>query len=164
LIIRAGDFFGPLAGNNWFSEALVKPGQAATVITYPGRSGVGHQWAYVPDVAETVVRLLETSKTLDHFAVFQLKSHWDDCTQMIEAICKAAGNPNIKFARGLIQMLAPFAVVSGEHGNAISLEPADPDRQQMPQGGTRCRAALILDVASIGLGCLQDEARPRAGL
>jgi nucleoside-diphosphate-sugar epimerase len=98
LIIRAGDFFGPLAGNNWFSEALVKPGQAATVITYPGRSGVGHQWAYVPDLAETVVRLLETSKTLDHFAVFQLKSHWDDCTQMIEAICKAAGNPNIKFA------------------------------------------------------------------
>ena len=62
LIVRAGDFFGPRAGNNWFSQGLVKPGKPVTTITYPGRSGIGHQWAYLPDVAETLVRLLEKAR------------------------------------------------------------------------------------------------------
>jgi len=52
LIVRAGDFFGPRAGNNWFSQALVKPGKPMTVVTYPGRGGGGHQWAYLPVAAE----------------------------------------------------------------------------------------------------------------
>ena len=25
IIVRAGDFFGPRAGNNWFSQGLIKP-------------------------------------------------------------------------------------------------------------------------------------------
>ena len=60
LIVRAGDFFGPGARNNWFSQGLVKPGKPITTITNPGRPGIGHQWAYLPDVAETMVRLMET--------------------------------------------------------------------------------------------------------
>lgn len=36
LIVRAGDFFGPRAGNNWFSQGLVKPGQLPRIISYPG--------------------------------------------------------------------------------------------------------------------------------
>jgi hypothetical protein len=27
LIVRAGDFFGPRAANNWFSHGLVTPGK-----------------------------------------------------------------------------------------------------------------------------------------
>jgi nucleoside-diphosphate-sugar epimerase len=50
LIVRAGDFFGPTAGNNWFSQGLVKPGLPVKTISYPGRRGVGHQWSYLPDV------------------------------------------------------------------------------------------------------------------
>src|SRR5215475_5051543 len=34
LIVRAGDFFGPSAVNNWFSQGLVKPGRAVSTITY----------------------------------------------------------------------------------------------------------------------------------
>ncbi|MGF1094338.1 NAD-dependent epimerase/dehydratase family protein, partial [Klebsiella pneumoniae] len=34
LIVRAGDFFGPRAGNNWFSQGLVKPGQLPRIISY----------------------------------------------------------------------------------------------------------------------------------
>jgi hypothetical protein len=30
-------------------------------ITYPGTAGVGHQWAYLPDAAETIVGLVEKS-------------------------------------------------------------------------------------------------------
>ena len=47
IIVRAGDFFGPGAANNWFSQGLVTPGQPVTSITYPGEAGIGHQWAYL---------------------------------------------------------------------------------------------------------------------
>jgi nucleoside-diphosphate-sugar epimerase len=97
LIVRAGDFFGPQAANNWFSQGLVKPGKRVTAITYPGRRGTGHQWAYLPDVAETMVRLLEKPEALEPFAVFHMDGHWDaDGTQMVAAIRKAVGDPNIK--------------------------------------------------------------------
>jgi len=44
-----------------------------------------------------MVQLLERSEVLDDFAVFQMEGHWDDDgTQMIDAIRKAAGDPNIK--------------------------------------------------------------------
>jgi nucleoside-diphosphate-sugar epimerase len=83
LIVRAGDFFGPGAANNWFS-AIVKPGRPVSAMTYPGAPGVGHQWAYLPDVAETMSRLLEKSSDLENFAVFHMEGHWDaDGAQMI---------------------------------------------------------------------------------
>ena len=97
LIVRAGDYFGPRAGNTWFSQGLVKAGRPVTSITMPGRRGVGHQWAYLPDVAETMVQLLERADTLDAFAVFHMHGHWDaDGSQMIGAIRRAVGNPNLK--------------------------------------------------------------------
>jgi nucleoside-diphosphate-sugar epimerase len=96
LIVRAGDFFGPGAANNWFSGALVKPGSPVSTITYPGTPGIGHQWAYLPDVAETIVRLVDRSASLESFAVFHTEGHWDaDGTQMIDAIKRTAGNPRI---------------------------------------------------------------------
>jgi nucleoside-diphosphate-sugar epimerase len=82
LIVRAGDFFGPKAANNWFSQGLIKPGKPVSAITYPGQRGIGHQWAYLPDVAETMVTLLENPKTPETFAVFHMEGHWDaDGTQ-----------------------------------------------------------------------------------
>ena len=112
LIVRAGDFFGPRAGNNWFSQGLVKPGQPVTAISYPGRRGIGHQWAYLPDVAETMVRLLEKPDRLETFAVFHMEGHLDaDGSQMIEAIRKAAGRANIKVGTmpwWLMRLASPF--------------------------------------------------------
>jgi nucleoside-diphosphate-sugar epimerase len=58
IIVRAGDFFGPQAGNSWFSRGLIKPGQPITAVNLPGEPGVGHQWSYLPDVARTMVALL----------------------------------------------------------------------------------------------------------
>ncbi|MGO9171211.1 MAG: NAD-dependent epimerase/dehydratase family protein [Rhodomicrobium sp.] len=112
LIVRAGDFFGPNAANNWFSQALVKPGKPVSTITYPGMRGAGHQWAYLPDVAETMVRLLEKMDDLDSFAVFHMVGHWDaDGTEMIGAIRRSAGNPRIKvhpLPWRLMRLLSPL--------------------------------------------------------
>jgi nucleoside-diphosphate-sugar epimerase len=35
LIVRAGDFFGPRAGNSWFSQGLVKPGSRSRQSVLP---------------------------------------------------------------------------------------------------------------------------------
>ena len=88
LIVRAGDFFGPIApGNNWFSQGLIKPGQSVRKISYPGARGVGHQWSYLPDVARTIVELLARRDSLAPFAIFHMKGHFDqDGTQMTQAI------------------------------------------------------------------------------
>lgn len=87
LIVRAGDFFGPKAGNNWFSQGLVKPGKPVKVVSYPGERGVGHQWSYLPDVARTMVELLAKRDRLEDFASFHMAGHWDgDGTQMTSAI------------------------------------------------------------------------------
>jgi len=117
LILRAGDFFGPQAGNSWFSQGLVKPGRPLRAIQYPGKAGVGHQWAYLPDVAETMVRLAER-ETLDAFATFHMGGHWDgDGTRFVEAIRRAAGNPRLPVRRipwFLMAMAAPFVPLCRE--------------------------------------------------
>jgi len=90
LIVRAGDFFGPTAANNWFSQALVKPHTPVTAVSYPGQQGVGHQWSYLPDVARTMVELLARRDSLEPFATFNSAGHWDaDGSHMIAAIQRA---------------------------------------------------------------------------
>lgn len=87
LVVRAGDFFGPKAGNNWFSQGLVKSGQAVKTVSYPGERGVGHQWSYLPDVARTMVELLARRDSRGAFACFHMAGHWDaDGTQISDAI------------------------------------------------------------------------------
>jgi nucleoside-diphosphate-sugar epimerase len=87
LIVRAGDFFGPIAGNNWFSQGLVKPGHPVGKISYPGARGVGHEWSYLPDVARTMVELLARRDTLEPFARFHMGGHYDDDgTRFVTAI------------------------------------------------------------------------------
>jgi len=92
LIVRAGDFFGPDAGSSWFSQGLVKPGKPVTSITRPAARGIGHQWAYLPDVADTMVRLIAQAEQLPMFAVFQMEGVWDgDGEQLIGAIATVTG-------------------------------------------------------------------------
>jgi nucleoside-diphosphate-sugar epimerase len=115
LIVRAGDFFGPRAGNNWFSQGLVKPGQPVRTISNPARQGVGHEWSYLPDVARTMVRLLERSDRLPTFASYHMAGHWDaDGRQMAEAVRRVVQRrtgqtPKISaFPWWLLRIAAPF--------------------------------------------------------
>jgi nucleoside-diphosphate-sugar epimerase len=118
LIVRAGDFFGPRAASNWFSQGLVQPGKPVKAITYPGRRGVGHQWAYLPDVAETIVRLLERGEDLAPFEVFHMEGVWDaDGGRMIAAIRKALARSDLPvraFPWWLTVLVAPFMTTMRE--------------------------------------------------
>ncbi|MTV36465.1 NAD(P)H-binding protein [Duganella radicis] len=169
LIVRAGDFFGPKAGNNWFAQGLIKPGKPVTAIANPAAPGVGHQWAYLPDVAETMVRLVERAEALPLFANYQMQGHWDaDGTQMPAAIARAAGKPELRasaFPWWLTLVAAPFVPVFRELREMRYLW-----RQPVRMSNARLLAVLgsephtPLDVAVRhtleGLGCLTSGVRP----
>lgn len=118
LIVRAGDFFGPSAGNTWFAQGLIKPGKPVTAISNPATPGIGHQWAYLPDVAETMVRLVERADALPQFARYHMQGHWDaDGTQMTAAIARAAGRPSLRagsFPWWLATLVSPFVTTFRE--------------------------------------------------
>jgi len=121
IIVRAGDFFGPKPGNSWFSQGLIKPKQNVTAINLPGAQGVGHQWSYLPDVARTMLELLERRDSLPAFAPFHMAGHWDaDGLQMAEAIRRAVrrrggAEPRLRaFPWWLIRLAAPFVVTFRE--------------------------------------------------
>lgn len=118
LIVRAGDFFGPRAGNSWFSQGLVKPGKALRSVTYPGDHDAAHAWAYLPDLATTIARLLERSADLAPFDVFHFGGHgFQRGVEMAEATRRAAELPRApirRFPWFAIFLLAPFIVTFRE--------------------------------------------------
>ena len=167
--MRAGDFFGAHAGNNWFGQGLVKAGRPVAAISVPGRPGVGHQWAYLPDVARTMVELIERRDTLEPFARFHLGGHWDvDGTQMAQAVRRVAQRhgmrPTVRrFPWWLVWVAAPFVTTMRE-----MLEMRYLWREPLRMDNARVTAALgrepvtpldtAVEEALAGLGCL-----PRAG-
>jgi nucleoside-diphosphate-sugar epimerase len=112
LIVRAGDYFGTRAKNSWFSQGIVTPGRPVRRLTYPGRASVGHAWAYLPDVARTIVLLVERASELEPFAIFHFRGHWfDRGIALAEAVRRVAGAPGawiVPFPWFLFYLLAPF--------------------------------------------------------
>jgi nucleoside-diphosphate-sugar epimerase len=173
LIVRAGDFFGPAAANNWLSQGLIKPGHAIVKITYPGQAGIGHQWAYLPDVARTVLQLLDRRESLAPFAAFHMQGHWDqDGRQFVHAIRRVVARHSGKepavsaFPWWLVRLLSPFVStfremlemrylwrVPGRVDNArlktvLGHEPHTPIDE-------------AIEVTLAGLGCLPSPRRAR---
>lgn len=118
IIVRAGDFFGPgTTGNSWFSSGLVTPGKPVGTIRNPARPGIGHQWAYLPDMAETIAQLVERAERLPPFAVYHMEGFWDaDGMQMAEAIKRVAGGKAkiAGFPWWIVPLAAPFVPVMRE--------------------------------------------------
>ena len=169
LIVRAGDFFGPRAGNNWFSQAMVKPGQVLRSISHPGDVGVGHAWAYLPDLAETMVRLVEQEARLGVFETFHFRGHWDgDGSALIEAIRAACGDADIKAGRVpwmAFRLLAPFVPLFREllEMRYLWREPIELDNARLVAFlGHEPRTPLVQAVGETlaGLGCLRPAPCP----
>jgi nucleoside-diphosphate-sugar epimerase len=108
LIVRCGDFFGPRPGNNWLSQGIVRAGRPVTSVMAPGPMDVAHTWAYLPDVAETFVRLLDTD--LGAFEVVQMKGHEITGRELVAGLEAAAGR-KLKVNRlpwPALMLAAPF--------------------------------------------------------
>jgi nucleoside-diphosphate-sugar epimerase len=166
LIVRAGDFFGPKAGNNWFAQGLVKPAQPVKTVNCPGARGIGHQWAYLPDVARTMVELLARRETLDAFASFHMAGHWDaDGAQMSAAIrrvvsrCTGSEPRVVGFPWRLLTLASPFVTTFREMREMRYLW-----RTPLRMDNTKVTAVLgrephtpleeAVEATLLGLGCL----------
>jgi nucleoside-diphosphate-sugar epimerase len=118
MVVRAGDFFGPGAANSWLTQGIVRDTRRISSIAYPGPPDVGHSWAYVPDLAETMVRLAESTRPMKDFEVFNFRGHWfERGIDLAETIARLAGVEarRIKaFPWWLINLAAPFVEVCRE--------------------------------------------------
>lgn len=172
LIVRAGDFFGPRAGNNWFSQALVKPRRPIRSISYPGRSGIGHQWAYLPDVAKTMIRLVARSNALPNFATFHMDGHWDDNgTRMVEAIREVVDNAKLPvraFPWWALRWASPFVPICRElcEMHYLWQEPVRLDNQRLVatlgrEPRTRLVDAVRTTIEGLGAGPAPSTASER---
>lgn len=77
LIVRTGDYFGPATPSSWFTQALSRTQGSRCTLYHLGPQGVGHAWAYVPDVAHTMLALIQQRHRLPTFARFHMRGHWD---------------------------------------------------------------------------------------
>ncbi len=121
IIVRAGDYFGPHARNSWLSQGMLKPGRAVSAMYLPGRPGVGHQFAYLPDVARTMVSLLTVRDTLPTFSRFNMAGHWDaggkQIAQAVQRVVTRRGYPQPKlraFPWWLVWLAAPWVTTLRE--------------------------------------------------
>jgi nucleoside-diphosphate-sugar epimerase len=170
IVVRAGDFFGPRQmGNSWFAQGLVEAGKPLRVVKLPGKPGVGHEWAYVPDVARTMVELIARRSTLPPFARFHFGGHWDaDGTQMAAAISHVAHRHGLTVARRrfpwpLVFAAAPFVTTLREllEMRYLWREPVQLDNTRLVatlgrEPHTPLDAAVEATLA--GLGCLGTPA------
>ncbi|HEX4180338.1 MAG TPA: NAD-dependent epimerase/dehydratase family protein [Caulobacteraceae bacterium] len=113
VLVRAGDFFGPhTSGNSWFSNVLAQPGKPVRMMMYPGPKAVGHAWAYLPDLAETMVDLVERSDAFAVFEVFHFNGHWlSPGVEMAQAVRRVLNRPKLSILPApwtLIRVMALF--------------------------------------------------------
>lgn len=125
LVVRAGDFYGPRSGNSWLAQGMVPTAGPVRRVLNPARRGVGHSWAYLPDLAETMTRLLERRDELAAFDTFQFGGTWaDDNRAFADGIRQAAGRPGAPiypFPWPVVHALAPFNETAREMRELIYL-------------------------------------------
>lgn len=122
LIVRAGDYFGPRVRSSWFGQAMLTPGRPVTrLMNLAPRTG--HGWAYLPDLAEAMVRLAE-HPGLRAFERVGFEGLWDaDGQAMPTLVAQAAGRerlPQRAFPWWALRLAAPF---NGFAREAVEIAP-----------------------------------------
>jgi nucleoside-diphosphate-sugar epimerase len=168
LIVRAGDFFGAEARSSWFSQSLVKPGRPVRRLLDPAR-GAGHSWAYLPDLADAIARLMELD-TLHRFERLQFEGYVDETGHgMVDAVRSVLNHdiPRSGFPWWLMRALAPFG---GFPREAAEIEPYWRHPVRLDNArlvallGSEPRTPIRDAVARTltGLGCLDEPGPPPA--
>jgi nucleoside-diphosphate-sugar epimerase len=96
LILRSGDFFGPAAPNSALAWLTTRSKDRVTGVFSPGPASVGHAYAYMPDLAETLARLMDAEDRLADFEVFHFRGHYlARNSELGEAIRRVTGRPDL---------------------------------------------------------------------
>lgn len=158
LVLRAGDFFGPAAPNSglmWFTTR--KGGRVTQVYA----SGAAHGWAYMPDLAETLARLLEREADLAAYDVFHFRGHWlKDGRAMGEAVRRITGDERIPikaFPWWMVEAASPFVPLMREMAEMKYL-------WNRPIGLDETKLRAFIDVPHTSLDCGVREAMADLGV
>ena len=89
IVLRAGDFFGPGTKMDWFDQIMMREVRGGK-ISVVGTPGVGHSWAYLPDLARAFEAVGSLRSTLGPLERFHFAGHHATPEQMGAAISKAA--------------------------------------------------------------------------
>ena len=85
---------------------------------YPGPPDVGHSWAYVPDLAKTMVRLVECARPIAAYEVFHFQGHWfERGAEILERVCRSRGQSTRRikpFPWWAVRLASPFVEASRE--------------------------------------------------
>ena len=92
LILRAGDFYGPDSQGDWFDQAMLREAGKGK-LALMGDRGVGHSWAYLPDLGRAFEKLGWHRKEFGAFENFHFAGNFVTPEQMGAAITKAAPVP-----------------------------------------------------------------------
>ena len=112
IVIRAGDFFGSDAPMSWMNALVAKDFGKGKIVT-PGKKKTIHAWAFLPDLAATIVKLAEVENTLGAYEVFHFENHNVSARALAEAGSHAADR-KVKIGRmprfmfSLIALFDPF--------------------------------------------------------
>lgn len=110
IVLRAGDYFGG-APLSWFGH-IVGGARAGKPIQWPGPIGLGHTWAYLPDLAVAAAELVERRERLAPYEELCFAGHHVTGEAMIAAMREAMGDPQKKAREmpwGLMQLARPFS-------------------------------------------------------
>jgi nucleoside-diphosphate-sugar epimerase len=92
IVIRAGDFYSAQCDGDWFSLAMLREAAKGKLAAL-GASGVGHSWAYLPDLGAGFEKLAWHRKDLASFETFHFAGHYVTPEQMTAAILAASPAP-----------------------------------------------------------------------
>jgi nucleoside-diphosphate-sugar epimerase len=173
--VRAGDFFGPRVRASWFAQAMIKPGRPVRRVVNLNR-GVGHAWAYLPDLACAMARLLDLGHAdpsrLRPFERVGFEGFWDpDGAGLPAAIRAAVGRdlPERAFPWWLMRALAPFGGFPREAVDILPVwrHPVRIDNARLVElldAEPRTPIAEAVHTTLAGLGCLPGTALEPAAL
>lgn len=92
IILRAGDFFGPESVTDWFDLVMLREARKGK-LAMMGVRGVGHAWAYLPDLGRAFEKLAWHHKELGAFETFHFAGHFVTPEVMANAVIAAASVP-----------------------------------------------------------------------
>ena len=112
IILRMGDFIAKDAASSWL-PAIIKEGRDKISLASPGEETSRHSWAYVPDAAEVVARLLQRADELEKFNIFHFAGYRLSIRELASALEAAYGKKvTIKsFPWWAIRLASPFSTL-----------------------------------------------------
>lgn len=155
IVLRAGDFYGPESKSDWFDLAMLREASKGK-FAMMGVRGVGHSWAYLPDVGRAFEKLAWHRAEFGAFETFHFAGNYVTPEQMAAAAVAAAPVklkvgvfPRILFkAVGLVDpMMREVGKMSYLWENPMELKDARLDAILGPNFATPFDAAVATTVA-----------------